>query len=262
MVASRQRRLDGVDRARRVGDAQTRLVQHEVVNVGGEGGPTHRAVGPIGVAPQGDRSSRAGGDFVDDGGDVREVPLDGVAGAVIGGAEAAAIHREGGDVVAELGDERFERGVVGDRTVDQYQGWSVPFGPHGERGSVGGPDVERARPGAGCRGAPRHVPVQRVSSMSVVAMCVSSGRVLAMTVRFRDSVEQSGVRPIPGGSGRQQSVFHGEQRRPGPSRHSGLDVDVLDVVADGLRRDAELGGRPACWLIHGRSDATPRPPGR
>ena len=69
--------LDGVDRAWRVGEAQARLVEHEVVHVVGAGGGAHGAVGAVRVAPQGDGSASAGGDGVDDGGDVFEVAFDG-----------------------------------------------------------------------------------------------------------------------------------------------------------------------------------------
>ena len=115
-----------------------------MVDVGGQGGAAHRAICSVGMAPQGDRTSCSFGDRVDHGGDVREVPLDGVAEGVATGAEASAIHRERREVVAEHGDERFEGGVVGDRAVDHHERRSVALHPNGDRGPVGRADVEPA----------------------------------------------------------------------------------------------------------------------
>ena len=108
----------------------------------GPGGAAHGAVGAVGVAPQGDGSAGAGGDGVDDGGDVVEVAFDRVVGGVAAGAEPSAVHGVGGEVVAEHGDERFEGGVVGDRAVDHHQGRAGPVDPHRDRGAVGRADVE------------------------------------------------------------------------------------------------------------------------
>ena len=93
VVASGQRRLDALDRAGRVGEAEARFVEDEVVDVAGQGGGAHGAVGAVGVAPQGDGSAGAGGDGVDDGGDVVEVAFDRVVGGVAAGAEPSAVHR-------------------------------------------------------------------------------------------------------------------------------------------------------------------------
>ena len=100
VLAVGERRVHRVDRSRRVLQAEARLVEHEVVDVGGAGGTTHRAVGPVGVAEHGDGPAGAPGDGVDDGGDVLEVALDRVVGSVAAGAEAAAIHRVSGETVA------------------------------------------------------------------------------------------------------------------------------------------------------------------
>ena len=142
MVAGGQGRLDAFDRPGRVGEPEARLVEDEVVDVAGQSGAAHGAVGAVGVAPQGDRATGAGGDGVDDGGDVVEVALDGVGRGVAAGAEAAAVHGEGGQVVAQHGDERVEGGVVGDGAVHQHDGRTVAVDPHGERGAVGRADVE------------------------------------------------------------------------------------------------------------------------
>ena len=87
-----QRRLDAVDRAGRVGEAEAGFVEDEVVDVAGQGGAAHGAVGAVGVAPQGDGPAGAGGDGVDDGGDVVEVAFDRVVGGVAAGAEPSAVH--------------------------------------------------------------------------------------------------------------------------------------------------------------------------
>ena len=60
---------------------------------------------------------------------------------------------------------------------------------------------------------------------------------------------QASVRPgRPGGIGRtpyprvNEVVLEGPERRRGPAADAGLLVDVLDVVPDGLGRDAEILG--------------------
>ena len=115
------------------------------MDVAGERGATHGAVGTVGVAPQRDRPAGAGGDGVDDGGDVVEVPFDRVAGGVAAGAETSAIHGERGEVVAEDVDERVERGVVGDRAVDHDERRSGALDPYGDRCPVGRSNVEPGR---------------------------------------------------------------------------------------------------------------------
>ncbi len=57
------------------------------------GGASHRAVGAIGVAPQGNRPTGLGGHGVHHCGNIREVCFERVSVGVRGGAETAPVHR-------------------------------------------------------------------------------------------------------------------------------------------------------------------------
>jgi hypothetical protein len=74
------------------------------------------------------------------GGDVVEVQFDRVVGVgVAARAEPSTVHAAGREVMADHGDERFERGVVGDRSVDYHQGRPSPSA----HTAIGMPSAER-----------------------------------------------------------------------------------------------------------------------
>ena len=73
VVAGGECGLDRLDRAGRVAKTEARFVEDEVADIGGAGRAADRAAGPVGVPPQGDRSTGAGGHGIDHGGDVGEV---------------------------------------------------------------------------------------------------------------------------------------------------------------------------------------------
>ena len=141
----RQCSLDGGDRARRIREAQARFVDDEVADVVGARGPAHGPVGAVGVAEQGDRSAGASSNGVHHRGHVVEVALDGVVRPVAAGPEASAVHREGGEALAEHVQEGFEGGVVGDRAVDQDERRPLPIDPDGDRRAVDRVNVEPRR---------------------------------------------------------------------------------------------------------------------
>ena len=80
------------------------------------------------MAPHRDGLSGEGRDGVDDGGDVVELALDGVVGAVATGAAAAPVNGERRDVASELVDEGPVGGVVVERAVDHHQWWPIAVG--------------------------------------------------------------------------------------------------------------------------------------
>ena len=113
-----------------------------MVDVARQGGAAHGAAGPVGVAPERDRPAGAGRDGLDHGGDILELPLDGVASGVAAGAEPSAVHREGGHAGAQRLDQRVECGVVAQRTVHQDERRPIAVDPYGERCPVGRSNVE------------------------------------------------------------------------------------------------------------------------
>jgi len=120
-----------------------------VGDVVGERGRAHAAVGTVGVPPHRHRLAGAGRDGIDDRSDVLELALDGVDGGVAAGAPAAAVHGEGSQAVAELGNEGDVGGVVVQRAVHEQQRRTFAVDPHGDRSPVGGPDVEAVSLDAG-----------------------------------------------------------------------------------------------------------------
>ncbi len=104
--------LDRLDRARWIDEAETRLIEHEVMNVGRESRAAQRAAAAVGMTPERDRPTGSSGHGVDDPGHVLELPLDRVAGGITALPEASAIHRKRGHIVSQLVHQGAGAGVI------------------------------------------------------------------------------------------------------------------------------------------------------